>query len=169
MTKQQLSAEQIRRLEECGGNLTDLDDGYMLSVGDEDWLATIREICGPGWVVDWAGSGATDSDGDTTEDIRISPTPAKILYLRYRIDASRDLGSDRMHDASEAVDREWHDTEDEAIAYAQELADEDDELILTVGEYAIEMSSEPTDSDWNDLRTRQPRRKIEVFPLDDAN
>jgi len=84
------------------------------------------------------------------------------LYLRYRIDASRDLGSDRLHDASEAVDQEWHDTEEEAVAYAQELASEDDELILTVGEYAIEAEDEPTENDWDNLSTRQPRRSVEV-------
>jgi hypothetical protein len=83
-------------------------------------------------------------------------------YLRYRIDASRDLGSDRLHEASGSVEQEWHDTEDEALAYAEHLRTEDAELIVTVGEYAIESAEEPTDDEWDALRTRQPRREIEV-------
>jgi hypothetical protein len=81
-------------------------------------------------------------------------------YVRYRIDASLDLGSDRLHTA--AVEQEWHDTEDEAIAYARDLLEADPDLILSVGEYHITQDEEPTDHDWAYLRRRAPLRETEV-------
>jgi len=96
-----------------------------------------------------------------TESIICSLCEADLMtYIRYRIDASVDGGGDRLHSASEAVDTEWHDSEDEAIEYAQSLTEADDTLILSVGEYHIHASEEPTEYEWGILRTRAPDREV---------
>lgn len=81
-------------------------------------------------------------------------------YLRYRVDASRDLGSDRLHTAE--VAQEWHDTEDDAIEYAHSMIEDDPDLILTVGEYAISATEQPTYEEWAALAAHSPLCETEV-------
>jgi hypothetical protein len=121
--------------------ILDDDDGYWLVSQD----GTVREI-----------------EADEAKSIGFDPHSAWTReYLRYRIDASREING-ALHTASEVVDQEWHDSEDEAVEYAESLLEDDEDLILTVGEYAIDSAEEPSESEWSAMRTRAPRREINV-------
>jgi hypothetical protein len=102
-----------------------------------------------------------DEEGNTWRVHATRLKPEEKEFVRYRIDASREING-VLHSASEAVEEEWHDTEEAAVAYAEDLIEEDEELILTVGEYAIESAEEPTDYDWAGLSQRAPRREVSV-------
>lgn len=79
-----LRRQQITEIERRFGNLTDMDDHYIVAVdgdGSEDEteaiLVDLRHFLGPDWLCEWAGSGNTDADGCSTEDISVSP---KLTY-----------------------------------------------------------------------------------------
>jgi len=68
--------------EEDGAYLAYVDVPNSTEVGEEAYdegceavMAELRAVL-PGWVIEWAGSGNTDDDGDCTEDVYLTPPEA---------------------------------------------------------------------------------------------
>jgi hypothetical protein len=56
------------------GHVTDFGDHLVLTVAEDYDIEDLQRELPPGAVADWTGSGNTDADGETTEDIRITIT-----------------------------------------------------------------------------------------------